>query len=165
MRAPLELRAGGEPGTGPEDLDLAHLSVGELLVVWAFRIRVARGPSGPVAGFRLAFGLCGVEAALASFEGLFGVLARHCRCDLGMHAPGCRCVSVDEMTLAGVIAALQAGPAADALLMAARLVDAAVLEGFLDHAQGLAVRMKAERLHLPMRSLAGCDGGRPPSIH
>ncbi len=69
------------------------------------------------------------------------------------------------MTLAGVIAALQAGSPLDALLMAARLVDAAVLEGFLDHAQGLAVRMKAERLHLPMRSLAGCDGGQPPSIH
>jgi hypothetical protein len=164
VRAPLEARAEG-PGTGLDDLDLEHLSVGELLVIWAFRIRVARGPSGPVAGFRLAFGLCGVEAALASFEGLFDVLARHCRCNLGLHAPGCRCVSGDEMTLAGVIAALQAGAPLQALLMAARLVDATMLEGFLDHARGLAVRLKAERLHLPMRALAGCDGGLPPSIH
>ena len=165
MRAPLELRADEDPGTGPEDLDLAHLSVGELLVIWAFRMRLARGPIGPVAGFRLAFGLCGVEAALASFEGLFGVLRRHCRCEVGLHAPGCRCVSLDEMTLAGVIAALQAGARKHALLMAARLVDAAVLEGFLDHAQDLAVSLKAERLHLPVRPLAGCEGGLPPSIH
>jgi hypothetical protein len=60
-----DLREGGS-----EDLDLAHLSVGELLVIWALRMRLARGPSGPVAGFRLAFGLAGIEAALASFEGL-----------------------------------------------------------------------------------------------
>ena len=165
MRAPLELRAGGEAGTGAEDLDLAHLSVGELLVVWAFRTRLARGPSGPVAGFRLAFGLCGIEAALASFEGLFGTLERHCRCEIGLHAPSCRCVSLDEMALAGVIAALQAKAPLRALLIAARLVDAAVLEGFLEHARRLAVSLQAERLHLPERPLAGCDGGRPPSIH
>jgi hypothetical protein len=150
---------------GSEDLDLAHLSVGELLVIWALRMRLARGPSGPVAGFRLAFGLAGIEAALASFEGLFGVLRRHCRCDIGLHAPGCRCVSADEMTLAGVIAALQAGAPLHAQLMAARLVDAAVLEGFLDHAKNLAVSLKAERLHLPVRALADCDGGQPLSIH
>jgi hypothetical protein len=165
VRPPLEPRADEGPGTGLDDLDLAHLSVGELLVIWAFRIRVARGPSGPVAGFRLAFGLCGVEAALASFEGLFGVLARHCRCNLGLHAPGCRCVSGDEMTLAGVIAALQAEAPLRALLIAARLVDAAVLEGFLEHARRFAVSLRAERLHLPVRPLAGCEGGRPPSLH
>ena len=92
-------------------------------------------------------------------------MQRHCRCDIGLHAPGCRCVSLDEMTLAGVIAALQAGAPLDAHAMAARLVDAAVLDGFLGHARDLAVSMKAERLYLPMRPLAGCDGGRPPSIH
>jgi hypothetical protein len=165
VRPPPEPRADEGPGTGLEDLDLAQLSVGELLVVWAFRMRLARGPSGLVAGFRLAFGLCGVEAALASFEGLFGVLQRHCRCEVGLHAPGCRCVSLDEMTLAGVIAALQAGARMHALLIAARLVDAAVLDGFLAHPQRLAVSLKAERLHLPVRPLAGCEGGRPPSIH
>jgi hypothetical protein len=155
-----DLRKGGS-----EDLDLAHLSVGELLVIWALRMRLARGPSGPVAGFRLAFGLAGIEAALASFEGLFGVLRHHCRCDIGLHAPGCRCVSADEMTLTGVIAALQAGAPLHAQLMAARLLDAAVLEGFLDHARSLAASLKAERLHLPVRALAGHDGGQPLSIH
>jgi hypothetical protein len=160
-----EPRRDDEPALAPEDLDLAHLSVGELLVIWALRMRLARGPSGPVAGFRLAFGLAGIEAALASFEGLFGVLQRHCRCDIGLHAPGCRCVSPDEMTLAGVIAALQAGSPLHAHLMAARLVDAAVLEGFLEHACSLARSLRQERLHLPVRPLAGCTGGEPLSIH
>ncbi|MGH6917046.1 MAG: hypothetical protein ACREJ0_05000 [Geminicoccaceae bacterium] len=162
MRPSPEPRSDEGPETGPEDL--THLSVGELLVIWALRVRLARGPSGPVAGFRLAFGISGVEAALASFEGLFGVLRRHCRCDIGLHAPGCRCVGLDEMTLAGVIAALQAGAALHARALAARLVDAAVLDGFLDHAHDLAVSLKEERLHLPVRPLAGCDGGQP-SIH
>lgn len=93
------------------------------------------------------------------------MLRRDCRCDIGLHAPGCRCVSADEMTLAGVIAALQAGAPLHAQLMAARLVDAGVLEGFLDHARSLAVSLKAERLHLPVRALAGRDGGQPLSIH
>jgi hypothetical protein len=97
--------------SGPESLDLRHLSIGELFVIWALRTRLARGPNGPVAGFRLAFGLSGVESALASFEGLFGVLQHHCRFSIWLHGPGCPCVSLDELMLAGVIAALQAGAA------------------------------------------------------
>jgi hypothetical protein len=163
VRPPLELSADEDRGTVPEDL--ADLSVGELLVVWAFRIRLARGPSGLDAGFRLAFGLSGVETAVASFEGLFGVLQRHGRCEIGLHAPGCRCVSLDETTLAGVIAAVQAGALLHARLMAARLVDAALLESFLAHAQDFAVRLREDGLYLPLRPLTGCDGGRPPSVH
>jgi hypothetical protein len=163
VRPPLELSADEDRGTAPEDL--ADLSVGELLVVWAFRIRLARGPSGLVAGFRLAFGLSGVETALASFEGFFAVLQRHGRCEIGLHAPGCRCVSLDEMTLAGVIAAVQAGALLHAHLMAARLVDAALLESFLARAQDFAVRLREDRLYLPLRPLTGCDGGRPRSVH
>jgi hypothetical protein len=152
-------------GAVPQDLDLTHLSLGELLVIWAFRTRLARGPSGLVAGFRLAFGLARLEAALASFESLFGVLQHHCRCDIGLHAPACRCVSPDEMTIAGVIAALQAGAPLHAQLLAARLVDAAVLDGFLAHARTLAASLKEERLHLPVRPPACCAGSRPPALH
>jgi hypothetical protein len=161
---PSELRADEIPGAGPDDLGIADLSIGELLLIWALRMRLARGADGPVAGFRLAFGLSGVESALASFEGLFGVLRRHCRCDIGLHAPGCRCVSLDEMTLAAVIAALQAGAALHAHAIAARLVDAGALDGFLAHAGDLAASLRQERLYLPLRALAGC-GGRPPSVH
>jgi hypothetical protein len=153
------------PETGPEDLDLSQLTIGEQLVIWALRMRLARGPSGPVAGFRLAFGLSGVEAALASFEGLFDVLQRHCRCDLWLHGPGCPCVSLDELTLAGMIAALQAEAPLHAHAIASRLVDIGALDRLLTHARDLAARMKQERLHMPVRALAGCDGGRPPSIH
>ena len=160
-----ELSARTEREAALADLDLTQLSIGELLVIWALRVRLAGGPSGLVAGFRLAFGLSGVEMALASFEGLFGVLQRHCRCRVIVHAPGCRCVSADEMTLAGVIAALQAHASLHACALAARLVDALVLEGFLDHARDLAASMKGRRLDLPVRALADCAGGRPPSIH
>jgi hypothetical protein len=164
VRPSLERRPDESPETGPEDLDLTRLSIGELLVIWALRMRLARGPSGPVAGFRLAFGLSGVEAALASFEGVFNVLQHHCRCDIWLHAPGCRCVSLDEMTLAGAIAALQAEELLRAHAIAARLVDAGALDGFLGQARALAVGLQQERLYLPMRPLRA-GSGQPPSLH
>jgi hypothetical protein len=147
---------------GPERLDL---TVGELFVIWAFRTRLAHGPNGPVAGFRLAFGLAGVERALASFEGLFGVLQHHCRSGIWLHGPGCPCVSLDELTLAGVIAALQADAALHAQVIAARLVHAGALDGFLGHVRALATSLKQERLYLPVRCLPAGGSGQPPSIH
>jgi hypothetical protein len=150
---------------GPERLDLTHLSIGELFVIWAFRTRLAHGPNGPVAGFRLAFGLSGVERALASFEGLFGVLQHHCRSGIWLHGPGCLCVSLDELTLAGVVAALQAGAPLHAHAIAARLVHAGALDGFLDHVRSLAVSLKQERLYLPVRCLPAGGSGQPPSLH
>jgi hypothetical protein len=165
VRPSLEPCADEASETAPDDLDLRDLSIGELLIVWAFRMRLARGPNGPVAGFRLAFGLSGVEAALARFEGLFGVLQCHCRCNIWLHGPGCPCVSLDEIALASVIAALQAEAPLHAHAIAARLVDVGALDRFLAHARDLAARMKQERLHLPVRALAGGYGGRLPSIH
>jgi hypothetical protein len=139
--------------------------MGEQLLIWALRMRLSRGPSGPVRGFHLAFGLTGVEAALASFEAVFGLLQRHCLCDIGMHAPRCRCVSPDEMTVASVIAAFQAGAPLHARALAARLIDAAVIDGFLGHARDLAVSLKAQRLYLPVRRLADYDGSQSHALH
>jgi hypothetical protein len=165
VRPSLEPCADGRLETGPDDLDLTQLTLGEQLVIWAFRMRLARGQNGLIRGFRLAFGLSGVEAALASFEGLFAALQRHCRADIWLHGPGCPCVSPDELTLAGVLAALQAQAPELARASAARLVDAGALDGFLGHARALALSMQRERLQLPMRPAAGCYGGRAPSIH
>lgn len=165
MRPSPEWRPDEGSDSGSLDLDLAHLSIGEQLLIWALRMRLARGPSGPVRGFRLALGLSGVEAGLASFEAVYGLLQRHCRYDIGMHAPRCRCVSLDEMTVASVIAALQAGAPLHARAMAARLVDAGVMAGFLDHARDLAGVLKAQRLYLPVRSLLGYVGSPPQSVH
>jgi hypothetical protein len=161
------LEPGADEGlkNGPEHLDLTHLSIGELFVIWAFRTRLAHGPNGPVAGFRLAFGLSGVERALASFEGLFGVLQQHCRSGIWLHGPGCPCVSLDELTLAGVVAALQAGAPLHAHAIAARLVHAGALDGFLDHVRSLAVSLQQERLYLPLRCLPAGGSGQPPSLH
>jgi hypothetical protein len=165
VRASPEPCADEASETAPDDLDLRDLSVGELLIIWAFRMRLARGPNGPVAGFRLAFGLSGVEAALARFEGLFGVLQGHCRCNIWLHGPGCPCVSLDEIALASVIGALQAEAPLQARAIAARLVDVDALDRFLAHARDLAVRMKQERLHLPVRCLPAGGSAQPPSIH
>jgi hypothetical protein len=163
VRRPDELRADDGPDAGWPDL--AHLCMGEQLLIWALRVRLSRGPSGPVRGFHLAFGLSGVEAALASFEAVFGLLQRHCLCDIGMHAPRCRCVSTDEMTLASVIAAFQAGAPWHAHALAARLIDASVIDGFLGHARDLAVSLKAQRLYLPVRPLVGHGGSQSHTVH
>jgi hypothetical protein len=165
VRPSLEPGAGEGLENGPEGLDLTHLSTGELFVIWALRTRLAHGPNGPAAGFRLAFGLAGVESALASFEGLFGVLQRHCRSNIWLHGPGCPCVSLDELTLAGVIAALQAGAALHAQAIAARLVDPGALTGFLGHVRALAVSLQREGLCLPVRCLPAGGSGQPPSLH
>lgn len=164
MRPSLELGADQALRNESLDLQITQLSVGELVLIWALRMRLERGSGGPVPGFRLAFGLSGVEAALASFEGFFGVLQRHCRRDIGMHAPGCRCVGLDELIMAGVIAALQAGAPSHARIMAARLVDASVLDGLLDHALKLAAALKEQKLLLPVRTLAQ-DGCQQPAVH
>lgn len=165
MRASLDLRADDAVATPPAGIDLDDLDVGELLVIWALRMRLSRGPDGPVAGFRLAFGLSGIEPALARFEALFELLQRHCRCDIGMHAPGCRRVSRDEMTVVTAIAALQADAALHAHAMAARLVDAGVVERFLACAGDLAATLSDHGLALPMRAAACFDHGRPHLVH
>ena len=82
-----------------------------------------------------------------------------------MHGPGCPYVSLDELTLAGVVAALQAGAPLHAHAIAARLVHAGALDGFLDHVRSLAVSLKQERLHLPVRCLPAGGSGQPLSLH
>src|SRR3954447_12744518 len=56
---------------------VGRLGAGEQLVLWALRRRLRDGePASPVLvrGFRLAFGLAGLEPALAAFEDLFRAL-------------------------------------------------------------------------------------------
>ncbi len=154
MRPSLDLRADEAVATRPAAIDLDDLDVGELLVIWALRMRLSRGPDGPVAGFRLAFGLSGIESALARFEAVFDLLQRHCRCNIGMHAPGCRRVSRDELTVVTAIAALQADAALHAHAMAARLVGAGVVKRFIERAGDLAVTLGDHGLLLPLRAAA-----------
>ena len=68
---------------------VGRLGTGEQLVLWALRQRLRDGePASPVLvrGFRLAFGLAGLEPALAAFEDLFRAL------DERTAGPGCRSV-------------------------------------------------------------------------
>jgi hypothetical protein len=92
---------------------LGQLGFGEQFVVWALRQRLHDGEAGSavlVQGFRLAFGLWGLEPALAAFEGCFAVLARHAEHDLCLCPLRCACLSLDEDAILGLIAAAQLAP-------------------------------------------------------
>lgn len=114
------------PETGPDRPDprLSARKVGQLepaeqLVLWALRQRLADG-DGPSAmlvhGFRLAFGLSALEAALASFEGVFRTLVEHLQGSLHLCPLRCRHLTMDEERILRLLTAAQtgSGPALDA---------------------------------------------------
>ena len=95
-------------------LVVGQLGPGEQFVLWALRQRSRDGDEVPspilIRGFRLAFGLASLEAALAAFEGLFRVLSRGSRGrDVGILPLRCACVSAGERLLLGLVAVAQAG--------------------------------------------------------
>jgi hypothetical protein len=104
---------------------VAGLVVGQLdldaqFALWALRQRHADGAEGsPILrhGFRLAFGLAGLEPALASFERWFATIdAGRAICPLR-----CACLSADETMLLAEIITDAAGQPFAALLRASRL--------------------------------------------
>ena len=71
-------------------------------------------PSAPCRGARSGWRPAAVSAMRTAadtpaLERLFAALARDCRRDLWFHRCGCGCVSQDEISILGMIAALQAG--------------------------------------------------------
>lgn len=106
---------------------LGELAPGEQFLVWAVRQRLHDGrPASPVLvhGFRLAFGLSTIEAALAAFEGMFTSLAGHAFRTLGFCPLRCACLSVHEQQLLSLVAAAQLGRTFRVEALAARLVEA-----------------------------------------
>src|SRR3954451_9107292 len=90
---------------------VGRLGRGEQLVLWALRQRVRDGePASPVLvrGFRLAFGLAGLEPALAAFEDLFRTLGA-AGPDPWLLPLRCACVSAGERTVLALVASAQAG--------------------------------------------------------
>ncbi len=93
---------------------VGQLAAGEQFVVWAMRQRLRDGaPTSPVLvhGFRLAFGLSAMEPALAAFEGCFAALARHAAepAGIALCPLRCACLTADEETILGLVAAAQLG--------------------------------------------------------
>jgi hypothetical protein len=95
---------------GPPWREVRRLGPAEQLVLWALRQRLADGiEASPmlVRGFRLAFGLGRLEAALAAFEALFSGLSRDARADIGLSLLRCGRVSMDEARLLALFGAAQ----------------------------------------------------------
>lgn len=91
---------------------MSELAVGELLIVRAFRQRVAdqRPASLRLAfAFRRVFGLAKVEQALTQFEEVFATLNGFACRDIGFRHPGCNFLGPDERLLLDLCAREQAG--------------------------------------------------------
>jgi hypothetical protein len=129
-----------------------ELRLAEQFVIWALRARCASGPAGTIVrGFRLAFGLSGVEPALACFEALYGAIRGHARRDLWLHRPCCPCAGGDELAVVAVVAACQAGRTLQAHRLAGLLVGGGGIDLVLCHAGQLAAFLRERRLVLPER--------------
>ena len=142
------------PGAGqpvPAEPVVADLALGEQLVIWALRKRLESAAHRPALrrGFLLA-GAGGLQA-FAAFEQLFAVLESHCRRDLWFHRCGCGCVSADELTILGLIAAQQSGEVAAALGHGSSLVAPAAVGEIVQAAGAFGQALAACRLTLPLR--------------
>jgi hypothetical protein len=119
---------------------VGQLGPGEQFVLWALRQRLADGGTPSPAylcGFRLAFGLARLEAALAAFEGLFGLLAVHGR-DAGLFPVRSACISTDEDAAMALVASAQGGSGPWLGTAAGRLVDGPAGEAMGKAALGFA---------------------------
>ena len=139
-----------------EDRTLQALSRPEHLLVWALRaIAVGHGDCAVVARtFAHACGEMGAEA-LQSYVVLVQYIGMTGRRRLRVHVPGCPCVSADETSVVGVVAAAQHSlrEGDDALLkMRLRfLLETEPKEIFLFAAQAVATVLDACGHTLPLR--------------
>lgn len=90
-------------------LSFGELVTPELFLLWSMRERLHSGPGSDrlVATFRRVFGIAAVEGALAAFENICSILARHLTREARLLAPDCACVARDELLLLHAFAALQ----------------------------------------------------------
>lgn len=142
-----------EPPPAPAGPSVAELSMGEQLVLWAVRKRLEGEAQLPAVrrGFRLADRGPHECDAFEAFEQLFGAIGRSCRRDLWFHRCGCGCVSGDELTILGLIAAEQSGDIASALFFGRALVTPAAVVEVLRAAHLLALALAERDLALPLR--------------
>lgn len=162
MTQPIDAKTYDQTDGSFPSLVIDQLSIGEQLVIWAFRNRLADGSEKALAhGFHVAFGLSAVEAALQAFHDLYDTIFHQCRRDLGFHATRCRCVSSDEIIIVSLIAANHAGMAAHAREIGLNLVFERSLPDLLDHASTLSFLMQRADLRLPLRPLVACGDDRP----
>jgi len=137
----------------PSGPSVGELSIGEQLVLWAVRKRLEGEEQLPALrrGFRLADRGRHECCAFDAFERLFDAIGRNCRRDLWFHRCGCGCVSADELTILGLVAAEQSGDIASALFLGRALVAPQAVGEALEAARRLALALAERGLALPLR--------------
>jgi hypothetical protein len=133
---------------------VSDLSMGEQLVLWAVRKRLEGERQLPALrrAFRLADRGAHARDTFDAFETLFGTIGRNCRRDLWFHRCGCGCVSGDELTILGLVAAEQSGDIASALFLGRALVAPAAIGDLREAAHRLAEALSERGFALPQRA-------------
>lgn len=133
--------------------DILELTTAEQFALWSLRHRRAcPWDAQTIAeGFFRAFGICGVEEALAGFSALGEALGRHGRRRLSLNGCTCRAIAADERALLTLLAAAQADdrPHVDAL--AGWLCRPAGQPALVEAAGRYASALAARGLQLPLR--------------
>lgn len=127
-------------------LVVGQLGPGEQFVLWALRQRLGDevGAASPslLRGFRLAFGLAEIEAALAAFEGLFRALLHGARPgEVDVLPLRSACVSAGERAVLRLVVAAQAGERFLLEALADRLAEETAATGHLRDAAGSFARV------------------------
>lgn len=89
---------------------IAGLHCPEQLIIWAIRHWLDGSHNWPAIQnmFWQECGITNVEAALQGFQDMVEILSTSSRRTLFFHRPNCRYVSADELSIIGLISALQA---------------------------------------------------------
>lgn len=105
--------------------------------------------------FRTVFGLAEVEDALASFEGVMGLLDSKARRCFRPHCAVCSLVSPDEVCALHLFAACQGGQKVRAEAAARWLVHACAESRVIDCATQFAHLLKQRHMFMPLRDASG----------
>jgi hypothetical protein len=144
------------------------LAMGEQLVLWAFRTRLAaaNGDNGQlVHGFRLAFGLARVEEALARFEVIFLGINQHLTRDMNFACKCIRQVTADEVALLSLFSACQHNSLGDARHIMTWLDSPECRSELIDRVADFSILMEDSGLTLPRRSGFFPPMPSPPASH
>ena len=139
------------------------LRFSERFVIWGVRVWAqSQSQSSGTAHYhcatlRRAFDLAGIGEAHLVFDRLMTAIQAHSVRDIGLHAPRCRSVSPDELSILGIVAGGQAGVVSDALM--SRLIVAEGRDEVGRAAQQLAFLLARRGMYV--RALSPVQGNAP----
>lgn len=145
--------AAGHSQSGDPYTSVRELGEGERLVLWAFRRWVSGPEHLPMLAreFDRQFRRSDARPALVALDAALSVLCRQARRTIVYHQPCCPCLGADETCFLAVVAALQAGAAAEARARAPWLVRGEGVEAFLRPLDDFAECLSAAGHDLPWR--------------